>query len=155
MDRSCFMVKVIYGLKIRILGCMFSRINYVCMPHKGWMKNDYSITQNGWNCKSNLNSLPNTSRRLLILALFPTSLNGFSPFSWWPLIFHFSSVTYVLRHRHLRHVCSFPPPLLHSTRFIQCWSLCDLHVAPAIFAQMFNFCILRSFCEIIVMLPSI
>ena len=105
---------------------MFSKINFVHMPHKGWMKNNSLFTYNGWNCKPNPNSLPDTSWWLL-------------PFSWWPLIFHFSSVTSPLRRHHLQHVCSFPPPLLHSTRFIQCWSLFNLHVAPAIFAQLFNF----------------
>ena len=24
--------------KKRTLGCMFSRINFACMPHEGWMK---------------------------------------------------------------------------------------------------------------------
>jgi hypothetical protein len=48
-------------------------------------------------------------------------------------------VTSLLQHRHLQQVCSFPPPHLHSTHFIQCWSLCDLHVAPTIFAQLFSF----------------
>jgi hypothetical protein len=79
---------------------------------------------------------------LLTLTLFPTPLSGFSPFSWWPLILHFSKMTSLLSHHHLQHVYSFPPLLLHSTRFNQCWSLCHPHVAPAIFAQMVN---LRSF----------
>ena len=84
------------------------------------------LPKNDRNCKPNLTH-------------FPTPLGGFSHFSWWPLIFHFSSVTSLLRRRHLQQVCSFSPPLLHSTRFIQCWTLCDLHVAPAIFAQLFSF----------------
>ena len=29
--------------------CMFSRINFVCMPHKGWMKNDSLLTQKWMN----------------------------------------------------------------------------------------------------------
>ena len=33
-----FFVKLIHGLKIRIIGCMFSRINFVRMPHKGWTR---------------------------------------------------------------------------------------------------------------------
>ena len=37
MDHS-FFVKIIIGLKLRILGCLFSKINFVRMPHKGWMK---------------------------------------------------------------------------------------------------------------------
>jgi hypothetical protein len=48
-------------------------------------------------------------------------------------------MTSLLRHCHLQHVCSCPSPLLHSTCFIQCWSLCDLHVAPHTFAQLFNY----------------
>ena len=59
-------------------------------------------------------------------------------FSWWPLIFHFP-VTSLLRHHHLQRVCSFLPPLLHNTCFVQYESLCNLHVAPAIFAQLFSF----------------
>jgi hypothetical protein len=98
---------------------MFSRINLVSMPHKGWMKMDEIFT--------------------LTLTLFPTPLGGFFPFSWWPLIFHFYLVTTLLWHRYLQHVCSFPPPFLHSTLSIQCWSLCNVHVAPAIFAQLFGF----------------
>ena len=81
----------------------------------------------------------------LTLILFPTPLGGFSPFSWWPLIFHFSSVTSLLRHCHLHHICSFPPPFLHSIHFIQCWSLCELHVALAIFTQLFTFLYFVSF----------
>ena len=91
----------------------------------------------------------------LTLTLFLTPLGGFSLFSWWPLIFHFSSVTSLLRHRHLQHVCSFPPPLLYSTHFIQCWSLCDVHVALPYSPNYLIFFILQSFCKIIVMLPSI
>ena len=98
---------------------MFSGIKLVRMPHKGCMKNNYSFTQNGWNYKPNPNSLPDIS--------------------WWPLNFHFSSVTSLLRHCHLQWVCSFSSSLLHSTRFIQRWSLCDLHVDLAILAQLFNF----------------
>ena len=80
----------------------------------------------------------------LTLTLLLTPLSSFSPFSWWPLIFHFLvashfSMTSLLWHRHLQQVCLFPPPLFHSTFFIQCWSLCNLHVAPAIFSQLFSF----------------
>ena len=32
----------------------------------------------------------------LTLIRFPTPLGGFSPFSWWPLIFHFSPVSSLL-----------------------------------------------------------
>jgi hypothetical protein len=106
---------------------MFSTINFVCMPHKGWMKNDSSFTQKLDESVS------------LTLPLFPTTFGGFSSFSWWPVIFHFSSVTSLLRHHHLQHVCLLPTPLLHSTHFIQCYSLCDLHVAHAIFTQLFSF----------------
>ena len=63
------------------------------------------------------------------LTLFPTSLSGFSPFSPWLLLVALLSLLY----------CPFPPPPLQSTRSIQCWSICDLCVAPAIFAQLFNF----------------
>ena len=52
--------------------------------------------------------------------LLQTSLDGFSPlsiFSSGPL----------------------PPPPLHSRCFIQFWSLCNLHVAPAILIQLFSF----------------
>ena len=75
----------------------------------------------------------------LTLTLFTTPLSGFFPFSWWPFIFHFSLVIFLLHHCHLQYICLFPPPFFHSTRFIQCWSLCDLHVALAIFAQLFIF----------------
>jgi hypothetical protein len=90
----------------------------------------------------------------LTLTLFPTPLGGFSPFSWWPLIFHFSSVTSLLRHRHLQHVCSFTP-LLHSTHFIQCWVFVICMLPLAYLVNCLVFFILRSFCEIIVTLPLI
>jgi hypothetical protein len=41
----CVFVKVMYMLKIRILGFMFSRIDFLRMPHKGWMKNGSSCAQ--------------------------------------------------------------------------------------------------------------
>ena len=115
---------------------MFSRINVVRMPHKGWMKNDSSFTH--WLSSrhllvaSNPNSLPDTSHWLPSLLLVASHF----------LIFHVVSnflVTSLLRHCHLQHVCSFPPPLFHRTCFIQWWSLCGLHVAPTIFAQLFSF----------------
>ena len=34
-----FFGKIIQGLKIRILGCIFNRINFIRIPHKRWMKN--------------------------------------------------------------------------------------------------------------------
>jgi hypothetical protein len=138
---------------------MFCKITFVCMPHEGWMKNDSSFTKNGWNYMPNTNSLLDTSRWLLTLTLFLTPLGGFSPFSWWRLIFYFFSMTSLLRQYQLQWVCSFSPLRLHSTYLIQCWSLCDLHVAPAIFTQTFSFLyfgiFLRSLCEIIMTLPSI
>ena len=88
----------------------------------------------------------------LALTLFLTPLGGFSPFSRWPLIFHFSSVASLLQHRHLQHVCSFPPPLLHNTRFIkvEVFVICMLPLAYSLNCSVI--CILPSFCEIIVML---
>ena len=97
---------------------------YTCLMRDKW-KLTHHLPKNAWNCKLNY-------------SLFPP-LGGFSPFSRWPLIFHFSSATSLVRHRHLHHVCSFPPQLLHSTRFTQCWSLNNLHVAPTIFSQLFSF----------------
>ena len=38
----------------------------------------------------------------LTLTLFSTPLNGFSPFSWWPLIFQFSCGFSIFRHHHLQ-----------------------------------------------------
>ena len=44
---AIFFIKIIQGLKIRILGCMFSRINFVRMPHKGLMKMTHHLPKNG------------------------------------------------------------------------------------------------------------
>ena len=33
-------------MKIRILGCIPSKINFVCMPHEGGMKNSSLFAQN-------------------------------------------------------------------------------------------------------------
>ena len=104
----------------------------------------HCLPKNEWSCKPNPNSLPNTSWELLTLTLFLTPLNGFSPFSWWPLIFQFSCgfsffgdfSTPTLS----SPTCMFISTIASSsTRFIQCWSLYDLHVAPAIFAPLFIF----------------
>lgn len=65
--------------------------------------------------------------------LFLTSLGVFSPFSPYPLL----------------------PLLLHSTDYIQCWSLCYLHVATAIFAQLFGFPYFVIVLQDHVTLPSI
>jgi hypothetical protein len=111
----------------------------------------HCLPKNEWNCKPNPNSLPNTSQWLLSLLLMASQFSVFL----WLLIFWWLRHC-LLWHCHLQHVYSFPPLLLHSTRFIQCWSLCHLHGTLAIFAQLFVFIfILRSFCEINVMLPSI
>ena len=48
---------------------MFCRINFVRVPHEGWMKNDSSFVQKWMKFVS------------LTLTLFPISLDGFSPFS--------------------------------------------------------------------------
>ena len=140
-----YSVKIIWGLKIRMLGCMFSIINFVLMPHEGWMKNDSSFTKNEWSCKPNPNSLPNTSQWLLSLLL----VASYFSFFLWLLVF---LATSLLRRCHLQHACIFPLPLLYSTRFSQCWNLCDLHVAPAIFAQLLSFLyfaiFLRDCCDV-------
>ena len=59
----------------------------------------------------------------LTLTLFFDTSRWLLSLLWWPPIFHFTSVTSLLRHCHLQHACSFPSLLLHSTRFIQCWSV--------------------------------
>ena len=38
-------VNIIRGLKISILGCMFSEIDFVQTPHEGWMKNGSLFAQ--------------------------------------------------------------------------------------------------------------
>jgi hypothetical protein len=40
------------GAKISILGCMFSGIDLVRMPHKGWMKNGSSFAQKWMKIKT-------------------------------------------------------------------------------------------------------
>ena len=63
----------------------------------------------------------------------------------------FSKINFVIC---LARSISTPPPPLHSTRFIRYWSFCDLHVALANFAQLFNCPYFADFCKIIVTLPS-
>ena len=111
---------------------MFSRINFIHMTHEGWMK--------WFIIYPKLNEIIS-----LTLTLVSTPLGGFSPFYWWPLVFHFSLVTSLLGHRHLQHVCSFPSPLLHSTHFIQCWSLYSFTCWPCHICPIVQF---SSFCNI-------
>ena len=104
---------------------MFSRIDFVHMPHGGWMKNDSLCTQK-W-------------MKLKILTLVPTPLGGFSPFSWWPFYFIF------LRWFLYSNIVISNKYTFYSMLESLWLACCPCHIR-LIFAQLFNFL----FCNIFV-----
>ena len=116
---------------------MFSRINFVHMPYKGWMK-ILLVYQK-------MNEIVS-----LTLSLFPTPLGGFFLsffiFLWWLL--HFNIVI-SNKYVHFRHHFFTAHVLFNVGGFVIC-------MLPLPYPPNYSiFFILQSFCEIIVTLPSI
>ena len=78
---------------------MFSLINFVHMPHEGWMRMAHCLPKNELNCKPNPSSLPDFCKWLLSIA----SLDDFSQ---WPFKFRwllYSNIVISNMYVHFHH----------------------------------------------------